>query len=70
MWAQLEAELLGGQKLQGLLTSNEVTEVLRHRQWEARFPLLTTINRIANGQAAPSQIVRFSELGTGPHLVM
>ena len=28
---QLEGELLGGQKLQGVLTSNEVQEILRAR---------------------------------------
>merc|ERR1712117_41306 len=28
-WADIEAELLGGQKLQGVLTSHEVQEVLR-----------------------------------------
>ena len=32
-WSVLETELLGGQKLQGLLTSNEVTEVLRFHGW-------------------------------------
>ena len=32
----LETELLRGQKLQGVLTSNEVQEVLRVRDWEVR----------------------------------
>ena len=32
----LEEELLRGQKLQGVLTSNEVQEVLRVREWEVR----------------------------------
>ncbi len=32
----LESELLNGQKLQGVLTSNEVQEVLRVHDWEVR----------------------------------
>lgn len=32
---QLEATLLGGQKLQGVLTSNEVQEILNSKHWEA-----------------------------------
>ena len=35
----LEAELLRGQKLQGVLTSNEVQEVLRVCDWEVRHVL-------------------------------
>ncbi len=30
---QLEQELLNGQKLQGVLTSNEVQEIITIRQW-------------------------------------
>lgn len=39
---ELEASLLRGQKLQGVLTSNEVQEIVRARGWEAEYPLFTT----------------------------
>jgi glycerol-3-phosphate dehydrogenase (NAD+) len=41
-FAQLEARLLGGQKLQGVLTSDEVQAILARRGWEADYPLFTT----------------------------
>ena len=69
-FSELEAELLGGQKLQGLLTSQEVSEVMRLRGWEHRFPLFTTINRIATEQYPPKSIVNFSDVGIGPSLVV
>jgi len=43
----LEAELLRGQKLQGVLTSNEVQEVLRVRDWEVRRTTTSTQRPIA-----------------------
>ncbi|KAL0424246.1 UNVERIFIED_CONTAM: Glycerol-3-phosphate dehydrogenase [NAD(+)] [Sesamum radiatum] len=36
---ELEAEMLQGQKLQGVSTAKEVYEVLRHRGWLELFPL-------------------------------
>merc|ERR1711862_305211 len=48
-WDAIEAELLGGQKLQGVLTSYEVQEILQKHGLEAKFPLYTTINRICSG---------------------
>jgi len=59
---QLESELLGGQKLQGVLTSNEVQEILKKQHMEKDFPLFTTINRIVNQKILPAQIVKFKEL--------
>ena len=41
----LEAELLRGQKLQGVLTSNEVQEVLRVRGWEVRGAWSSPLSR-------------------------
>lgn len=38
----VQARLLGGQKLQGVLTSNEVQAILQRRDWEADYPLFTT----------------------------
>ena len=40
----MQAKLLAGQKLQGVLTSNEVQGILRMRGWESQYPLFTTIN--------------------------
>ncbi|EFJ50801.1 hypothetical protein VOLCADRAFT_57957 [Volvox carteri f. nagariensis] len=70
---ELEAELLRGQKLQGVLTSNEVQEILRARCWESNYPLFTTINRIINGHLPPkfvvdyvvSELMRGSQMGDG-----
>lgn len=53
---ELEAELLGGQKLQGVLTAGEVFQVLKARNWEAKFPLFATVHRIASGHLPPSAI--------------
>lgn len=51
-------EVLRGQKLQGVLTSNEVQEILRARSWEEQYPLFTTINRIINGLLEPTWVLR------------
>ncbi|KXZ53840.1 hypothetical protein GPECTOR_6g758 [Gonium pectorale] len=56
---ELESELLKGQKLQGVLTSNEVQEILRKRHWEQDYPLFTTINRIINGYLTPKFVVDY-----------
>lgn len=58
---ELEAQLLQGQKLQGVSTAKEVYEVLSHRGWEGLFPLFTTVHEICTGQLAPSAIVEYSE---------
>eukprot|EP00967_Tisochrysis_lutea_P077376 scaffold105046_cov17-Tisochrysis_lutea.AAC.2 len=51
-------EMLNGQKLQGVLTSDEVQEILEARGWELNFPLFTTINRIIHGEVPPDMILR------------
>jgi len=55
----LEKELLNGQKLQGVLTSHEVQEILHKHKIERKFPLFTTINRIVSRQIDVSKIVEF-----------
>jgi len=55
---ELEAKLLNGQKLQGVLTSNEVQEILVQKGWQQDFPLMTTINAIVNGKLTPSDVTR------------
>ena len=49
----LEEELLRGQKLQGVLTSNEVQEVLRVREWEVRLIESFTRRRDATKSSVP-----------------
>lgn len=65
-FGELENELLKGQKLQGVLTSDEVQEILRARGWERQYPLFTTVNRIVNGVFPPSDIVHYLEVPSRP----
>ena len=46
-----QVELLKGQKLQGVLTSNEVQAILAARGWEKEYPLFTTGARGGGGGA-------------------
>ncbi|KAK4781607.1 hypothetical protein SAY86_015709 [Trapa natans] len=57
----LEAEMLQGQKLQGVSTAREVYGVLRHRGWLELFPLFSTVHEISTGRLPPSAIVKYSE---------
>ncbi|KAG6424772.1 hypothetical protein SASPL_115192 [Salvia splendens] len=59
---ELEAEMLQGQKLQGVSTAKEVHEVLSHRGWLENFPLFSTVHEICCGRLPPTAIVVFSEL--------
>ncbi|KAK4272140.1 hypothetical protein QN277_020731 [Acacia crassicarpa] len=58
---ELEAEMLQGQKLQGVSTAREVYEVLAHRGWLELFPLFSTVHEICTGRLPPSAIVEYSE---------
>ncbi|KAK7844835.1 glycerol-3-phosphate dehydrogenase [nad(+)] [Quercus suber] len=58
---ELEAEMLQGQKLQGVSTAREVYEVLGHRGWLELFPLFATVHEICIGRLPPSAIVEHSE---------
>ncbi|XP_034706645.1 glycerol-3-phosphate dehydrogenase [NAD(+)] [Vitis riparia] len=58
---ELEAEMLQGQKLQGVSTAREVYEVLSHRGWLELFPLFTAVHEISMGRLPPSAIVEYSE---------
>jgi glycerol-3-phosphate dehydrogenase (NAD+) len=57
----MQAELLNGQKLQGVLTSNEVQSVLKLRGWERDYPLMSVINGIVQEKLPPDAIFRFGE---------
>jgi glycerol-3-phosphate dehydrogenase (NAD+) len=43
----IEAELLGGQKLQGTLTAKEVNHILKMKGLENEFPFFTTVYKIS-----------------------
>jgi len=55
--AQLEAEMLNGQKLQGPETAAEVNYMLKAKGLEADFPLFTTVHRICTGELQPEQLL-------------
>ncbi|XP_051119890.1 glycerol-3-phosphate dehydrogenase [NAD(+)]-like isoform X2 [Andrographis paniculata] len=58
---ELEAEMLQGQKLQGVSTAKEVYEVLNHRGWLELFPLFKTVHEICIGRLPPTAVVEYSE---------
>ncbi|MQL97703.1 hypothetical protein Taro_030402 [Colocasia esculenta] len=66
---ELEAELLQGQKLQGVSTAKELYEVLGHRGLQGFFPLFTTVHEICIGHLPPSALVECSSEMTSkfPH---
>jgi len=55
--AELETELLNGQKLQGPETAAEVNYMLKAKNLESEFPLFTQIHKICIGEAAPVSII-------------
>ncbi|CAI0456521.1 unnamed protein product [Linum tenue] len=58
---ELEAEMLQGQKLQGVSTAREVYEVLSNRGWLELFPLFAAVHEISSGRLPPSAIVEYGE---------
>jgi len=57
-WQQLEAELLGGQKLQGTLTCAQVARVLQQaRAAPHEFPLFTATHAVMTRQRPPAALV-------------
>ncbi|CAH8277676.1 unnamed protein product [Arabidopsis lyrata] len=58
---ELEAEMLQGQKLQGVSTAREVYEVLNHCGWLEMFPLFSTVHQICTGHLQPEAIVQYRE---------
>lgn len=57
-WEDLEAELLGGQKLQGTLTAEEVYKVLERANALAKYPLFAMIRKIMIREAHPGDLVK------------
>jgi glycerol-3-phosphate dehydrogenase (NAD+) len=60
-WAQIEKELLGGQKLQGTLTAQEIWPVMQKHNLCDKLPLLTTIYKVAFEDKAPWTIVKLPQ---------
>eukprot|EP01066_Platyproteum_vivax_P008094 Platyproteum_vivax@DN3325_c0_g1_i1.p1 len=63
-WETIEAELLGGQKLQGTLTAKEVYEVLGHHNIKPYFPLFCTTYQIAYEGRDPKDIINVFQTQT------
>mmetsp|Transcript_133899 Transcript_133899/g.317448 ORF Transcript_133899/g.317448 Transcript_133899/m.317448 type:complete len:366 (-) Transcript_133899:106-1203(-) len=57
-WDAIEKELLGGQKLQGTLTAQEIWPVMKKHNLCDKLPMLTTIYQIAFEDRAPWAIVK------------
>lgn len=55
--AELEKEMLNGQKLQGPITAAEVNVMLKAKGMEDKFPLFTAIHRICVGEIKPAQMI-------------
>ena len=55
--SELEAELLGGQKLQGPMTAREVCSKLEADGVLERFPLFATVDMICQGKMRPEELV-------------
>ncbi|QDZ22348.1 glycerol-3-phosphate dehydrogenase [Chloropicon primus] len=60
---ELADDLLGGQRLQGALTAEEVYSVLEVKGWVADFPLFSTVHGIIVGQLPVESITSF--MGSG-----
>mmetsp|Transcript_6236 Transcript_6236/g.9563 ORF Transcript_6236/g.9563 Transcript_6236/m.9563 type:complete len:151 (-) Transcript_6236:182-634(-) len=56
-FAQLEEEMLNGQKLQGVLTAAEVNEFLSSNAHLDTFPLFTQVHKICQREEPPSTII-------------
>eukprot|EP00928_Gymnodinium_smaydae_P008512 TRINITY_DN1309_c0_g1_i6.p2 TRINITY_DN1309_c0_g1~~TRINITY_DN1309_c0_g1_i6.p2 ORF type:complete len:369 (-),score=118.00 TRINITY_DN1309_c0_g1_i6:195-1301(-) len=60
-WDTIEKELLGGQKLQGTLTAQEIWPVMQKHNLFDKLPLLTTVYKIAFDDLAPWCIVKLPQ---------
>jgi len=61
-WADIETELLNGQKLQGTLTAEEIWPVMQYHTLCARLPLLTATCQIALEGRPVASLVDFEEV--------
>lgn len=51
--------MLKGQKLQGVLTAEEVYEVISANMWHCRFPLFAAVYCIVSGAAPVQRILEY-----------
>jgi glycerol-3-phosphate dehydrogenase (NAD+) len=57
-WADIETELLDGQKLQGTLTAEEIMPLIKANKLEAKLPLLCAIYDIAFNEHHPKSLFK------------
>ena len=57
----LANELLGGQKLQGALTANEVYAILDLNGWKKDFPLFCTVYGVINREIPVESVTAFMQ---------
>jgi glycerol-3-phosphate dehydrogenase (NAD+) len=67
-WETIEKELLGGQKLQGTLTAQEIWPVMQKHNLCEKLPLMTTIYKIAFEGKPPKSIVQFAQVSPVGHV--
>jgi glycerol-3-phosphate dehydrogenase (NAD+) len=60
-WDTIEKEMLGGQKLQGTLTAQEIWPVMKKHNLCEKLPLFTTIYQVAFEDMAPWKIVKLPQ---------
>ena len=65
-WQEIEKELLGGQKLQGTLTAQEIWPVMKEHNLLERLPLFTTIYQVAFEGKPAKSIVELDHAATKP----
>ncbi|XP_051164927.1 glycerol-3-phosphate dehydrogenase [NAD(+)], cytoplasmic-like [Leptopilina boulardi] len=65
---QLEDELLGGQKLQGPATADEVNGMLKMKSMTEKFPLFTAVHRICTKEIKPAELI--NQIRNHPEHVM
>lgn len=53
----LETEMLNGMKLQGPETAEEVNYMLKSKNMEDKFPLMTAIHKICSGVIKPTELI-------------
>merc|ERR1711972_521022 len=60
-WEEIEQELLGGQKIQGIPTTQKIWPVMQQHNLCEKLPLFTTIYQIAFEDKAPWCIVKLPQ---------
>merc|ERR1719265_1681398 len=69
-WEEIEKDLLGGQKLQGTLTAQEIWPVMKEHGLCDALPLLTTVYQIAFESKPASSIVELAPQSPGKRVTI